>query len=265
MREWKKLTKKIIDPINEIKVGFVGKYGSQEAYKSLLEGLIHAGAWSDTKVTIIWVDSEDVKNITQLLAGVDAILVPGGFGERGIDGKLEAIKYARENNIVFLGICLGMQLSLIEFARNVLNIKNATSQEFDKDTNEPVIYLIDEFIDGSGAKQIRTHTTSLGGTMRLGEYECNIKKDTKLHKAYSEQKVKERHRHRYEANPKYKNIYEEHGMIVSGASSGLIEAIELKEHPWFVAVQYHPEFTSRLQNPNKIIAQFVKKALEFKQ
>jgi len=205
------------------------------------------------------------ENVDKKLLGVDGILVPGGFGYRGISGKLEAIKYARIHKKVFLGICLGMQLSVIEYSRNVLGIKDADSQEFDPETKNPVIYLIDEFIDHSGSKQIRTHTSPLGGTMRLGEYECNIKEGTKLFEAYGEKKIYERHRHRYEGNSqKYKEMLSEAGMIISGESKGLMEAIELKEHPWFVAVQFHPEFTSRLQDPNRIILAFIQNALKNK-
>ncbi|MDQ1339535.1 MAG: synthase [Campylobacterota bacterium] len=267
MKEWKKLTKSIIEPTNSVKIAFVGKYQSQESYKSLLEALIHAGAWTDSKVEIDWIDSETItaENVDKKLSSADGILVPGGFGHRGVNGKLEAIKYARINKKVFLGICLGMQLSVIDYARNVLGIKDADSQEFAPDTKNPVIYLIDEFIDQSGSKQIRTHTSPLGGTMRLGEYECNIKENTKLFEAYGEKKIFERHRHRYEGNSqKYKELLINAGMIISGESKGLMEAIELKDHPWFVAVQFHPEFTSRLQNPNKIILAFIQNVLKNK-
>lgn len=267
MKEWKKLTKSIIEPTSSIKIAFVGKYQSQESYKSLLEALIHAGAWTDSKVEIDWIDSETItsENVEKKLSSADGILVPGGFGHRGVNGKLEAIKYARINKKVFLGICLGMQLSVIDYARNVLGIKDADSQEFAPNTKNPVIYLIDEFIDQSGSKQIRTHTSPLGGTMRLGEYECNVKENTKLFEAYGEKKIFERHRHRYEGNSqKYKELLTNAGMIISGESKGLMEAIELKDHPWFVAVQFHPEFTSRLQNPNKIILAFIQNVLKNK-
>jgi len=263
LKEWKRLTKRIIEPKHNIKVAFVGKYASKESYKSLLEALIHAGAWNDTRIEILWIDSENVtaENVNELLTPAEAILVPGGFGERGIFGKMEAIRYARENNKVFLGICLGMQLSVIEFSQNVLNIEDANSQEFAPETENPVIYLIDEFIDQTGKKQIRTHTSPLGGTMRLGEYECNTKAGSKLRDAYNEERVHERHRHRFEANGTYRDQLEAAGLIISGESRGLIEAVELKDHPWFVAVQFHPEFTSRLQNPNRIILAFIKNAL----
>lgn len=266
MKEWDLLVKQILAPQNEVTIAFVGKYLSlKESYKSLIEALIHAGANLDTKVNIQWIDSEELeKNPESLmqLKYVDGILVPGGFGERGIVGKMAAIKFARENKIPFLGICLGMQLAIIEFARNVLGITEADSMEFNAETKEPVIYLIENFIDQNGKQQIRTHTSPMGGTMRLGEYECHTKEGSKLQIAYGGQKViKERHRHRYEANPKYRLALESQGMIVSGESNGLIEAIELKDHPWFVAVQFHPEFTSRLQAPNCVILEFIKQSI----
>jgi CTP synthase len=205
------------------------------------------------------------EEIKERFSEVSGILVPGGFGERGVEGKLKAIKYARENKVPYLGICLGMQLAVIEFARNVLGLKYANSQEFEPDTSEPVVYLIDEFIDASGQKQIRTHKSPLGGTMRLGGYECLIKPDTKLYEAYKKDKVIERHRHRYEVNSKYEKELEKHGMIVSGKSKeGLIEAVELKNHPWFVGVQFHPEFSNKLKNPNRVIMSFVENAYKCK-
>ncbi|PAF48742.1 CTP synthase [Helicobacter sp. 12S02232-10] len=267
MDEWDILVKKIISPKDSITIGFVGKYLTlKESYKSLTEALTHAGANTDTRVNIKWIDSENLSLETLFtLDDVDGILIPGGFGERGVKGKIEAIKYAREKKIPFLGICLGMQLSIVEFARNVLGIKDADSTEFQPDTKNPFIYLIEDFIDQQGKEQIRTHQSPMGGTMRLGEYECKIKQGTKLSKAYSERPIiKERHRHRYEANPKYRKDLEKNGMIISGESSnGLIEAVEISNHPFFVGVQFHPEFTSRLQNPNPIILEFVKKSLEF--
>jgi len=265
MDEWNMLVKRIIAPKDEVSIGFVGKYLElKESYKSLIESLVHAGANLDLKVNIKWIDSEDLNegNIDEQLEYMDGILVPGGFGERGIEGKIKAITYARTNNVPFLGICLGMQLAIIEYARNVLGLEDANSMEFNKETKDPVIYLIDEFVDREGNKQIRTFTSPMGGTMRLGEYKCNVKDGSKLRDAYKEKVIKERHRHRYEANPAYRPRLEKAGMIVSGESNGLIEAIELKDHFWFVAVQFHPEFTSRLQNPNPIILEFVKKSFE---
>lgn len=267
MQEWDLLVQRIIAPQKSVTIGFVGKYLSlKESYKSLTEALIHAGANLDVKVQIEWIDSEslDQSNLS-ILKNLDGILIPGGFGERGVEGKIKAIQYARENKIPFLGICLGMQLSIIEFARNVLGIQDATSSEFDSNSSSALIYMIEDFIDQEGYQQIRTHTSPLGGTMRLGEYDCKLKEDSKLKQAYKNLEIaKERHRHRYEANPKYRAALEKAGMIISGESDGLIEAIELKDHPWFVAVQFHPEFTSRLQNPNPVILEFVHQSLKHK-
>ncbi|MBF7049796.1 CTP synthase [Campylobacter volucris] len=268
MNEWDILVKRVIAPSNELNIAFVGKYVDlKESYKSLTEAIIHAGAALDARVNLKWIDSEKLENsnIEENFKDVSGILVAGGFGYRGVEGKIQAIKYARENKIPFLGICLGMQLSLIEFARNVLKFEDANSSEFDKNCKNPIIFLIDEFIDSSGKKQIRTSKTPLGGTMRLGSYECHIKENTLLSKVYNGQKiVKERHRHRYEANPKYKDIFEKNGLIISGENDGLVEAIELKNHPFFLAVQFHPEFTSRLVKVNPAIFSFIKASLDKK-
>ena len=266
MANWDSLVKRIIAPTNETTIAFVGKYiDLKESYKSLTEGIIHAGANLDARVNLRWIDSEKIEesNVNELLKDVDGILVAGGFGERGVLGKMQAIKFARENKIPYLGICLGMQLALIEFARDVLGLEDANSMEFNKECKNPIIYLIDSFIDAHGKKQIRTHTSPLGGTMRLGAYDCDIKPKTLLSEIYGSAKsVKERHRHRYEANPKYKETFEKAGLVVSGESDGLIEAVELKGHPWFVGVQCHPEFTSRLTKPNPVILGFIKASLE---
>ena len=262
---WNDLVNKIMHPTNKVKIAFVGKYlDLKESYKSLTEALIHAGAHLDAKVDIVWVDSENIEEdgAAKYLEDVDGVLVAGGFGERGVEGKIEAIKYARENSVPYLGICLGMQLAIIEYARHVAGIKDATSVEFDPDTKEPLIYLIDSFIDANGEHQVRTTKSPLGGTMRLGEYKCEVKDGSNLHKAYDSSIIYERHRHRYEANPKYREILESKGLEVTGESNGLIEAVEVKNHPWFVGVQFHPEFTSRLQKPNEIIFGFVKASFE---
>ncbi len=269
MDEWNLLVKNVIAPKKDVMIGFVGKYlDLKESYKSLTESFIHVGAHLDTRVNLKWIDSEKITKdkCEDLFSDVDSVLVAGGFGERGVEGKINAIKYARVHKIPFLGICLGMQLSLVEFAQNVLSIKDADSVEFDSKTKNPIIYLIDAFIDASGNKQLRTHKSPLGGTLRLGSYECDTKNGSLLQKIYSgKKKIKERHRHRYEANPKYREAYEKKGLIVSGESDGLIEVVELKDHPWFLGVQFHPEFTSRLQNPSVVILDFVKAALEYKQ
>ena len=266
MEKWDTLVKRVVDPSSEVKIAFVGKYlDLKEAYKSLTESFIHAGANLNTRVTLKWVDSEKIeeKGNQELLADVDGILVAGGFGERGVVGKMEAIKYARKKKIPFLGICLGMQLALVEFARDALGIEDANSIEFDKDCKNPIVYLIDSFIDASGTKQLRTHKTPLGGTMRLGGYDCDTKEDSLLRKVYEGKDViRERHRHRYEANPIYREAFEKEGLMVGGESDGLIESVELQKHPFFLGVQFHPEFTSRLTNPSKVLVSFVKAAAE---
>ncbi|EAK7577277.1 CTP synthase [Campylobacter coli] len=267
MENWDILVKRVIAPSNEVKIAFVGKYVDlKESYKSLTEAIIHAGAALDTKVELKWVDSEKLENLesAEAFKNVSGILVAGGFGYRGVEGKIKAIHYARENKIPFLGICLGMQLALVEFARNVLKLKDANSSEFNEKCQNPVVYLIDEFMDTNGEKQIRTAKTPLGGTMRLGAYKCDIKEKSLLAKVYNEAKsVKERHRHRYEANPKYRKEFEDKGLIVSGESEGLIEAVELNNHPFFLAVQFHPEFTSRLERVNPVICGFIKAAISY--
>jgi len=266
MQLWSDLVHKIIQPTHKTTIAFVGKYlDLKESYKSLTEALIHAGANLDTKVEIRWVDSEKVEEdgAKHYLIDCHGILVAGGFGERGVEGKIQAIQYAREEKIPFLGICLGMQLAMVEFARNVLKLEDATSIEFNEETANPLIFLIDEFIDASGAKQLRTSTSPMGGTMRLGEYECHTKEGSNLREAYEgASTIFERHRHRYEANPKYREALETNGMLITGESDGLIEAVEVENHPWFLGVQFHPEFTSRLQNPNPTILSFVKYTLE---
>jgi CTP synthase len=268
MENWGALVKNVIAPKKEVTIGFVGKYLElKESYKSLTESFIHAGAHLDTKVNLKWIDSESVSadQCDTLFSDVDGILVAGGFGQRGVEGKIEAIRCAREGKIPFLGICLGMQLSMVEYARNVLGLEDANSVEFDEETKHPLIYLIDNFIDASGGEQIRTHQSPLGGTLRLGAYECDTKEGSLLRKVYHDRAViVERHRHRYEANPAYREALEEKGMIISGESNGLIEVVEIPEHPWFLGVQFHPEFTSKLQDPNPAIFGFVKASLEAK-
>ena len=225
MDEWADLVQKIIMPNDEMKIAFVGKYlDLKESYKSLTEALIHAGAHLDTRVNIKWVDSEKIEEdgAQKFLNDCDGVLVAGGFGERGIEGKIKAIQYAREEKIPFLGICLGMQLAMVEFARNVLKLSDANSVEFNENTSDPIIYLIDEFIDASGSKQIRTKTSPMGGTMRLGEYECETKEGSNLREAYDAPMIFERHRHRYEANPKYREALEANGMDITGESLSLI-------------------------------------------
>lgn len=265
MEKWDSLVKKIVQPKNKIVLGFVGKYLElKESYKSLTESLIHAGAHLDTRVDIHWVDSEEIetRGAEALLGDCDSVLVAGGFGNRGVEGKIKAIEYARVNKVPYLGICLGMQLTLVEYARNVLGLEEANSVEFDENTPYPMIYLIDNFLDQSGNTQLRTHKSPMGGTLRLGEYPCDTKEGSILRKAYGGAKtIYERHRHRYEANPAYREQLENAGMIITGESNGLIEAVEIKDHPWFLGVQFHPEFTSRLQSPNPSILAFVEAGL----
>jgi len=266
MEEWDSLVKKIVSPTKRVVIGFVGKYLElKESYKSLIEALMHSGAHLDARVEICWVDSEKIEEngAEALLSDCDSILVAGGFGNRGVEGKIKAIEYARVNKVPYLGICLGMQLTLVEYARNVLGLEGANSVEFDAETPYPMIYLIDEFINQSGDKELRTHTSPMGGTLRLGEYPCETKEGSILRKAYNGEKlIYERHRHRYEANPSYRAQLEKAGMVVTGESNGLIETVEITDHPWFLGVQFHPEFTSRLQTPNPSILAFVKASLE---
>ncbi len=265
MTQWDSLVKKIVAPSERIVIGFVGKYLElKESYKSLTEALIHAGAHLDTKVDICWIDSEEVesKDADTLLRDCDAILVAGGFGSRGVEGKIQTIEYARTQKLPYLGICLGMQLTLVEYARNVLGLEGANSIEFDPHTPHPLIYLIDNFINQSGQTQLRTHESPMGGTLRLGQYPCNTKEGSHLRAAYHHAPtIYERHRHRYEANPDYREALENAGMSITGESNGLIEAVEVQDHPWFLGVQFHPEFTSRLQTPNPAILAFVQATL----
>lgn len=267
MKEWDKLVRRVLAPKNELQIAFVGKYiDLKESYKSLTEAIIHAGAALNARVKLKWIDSEKLESLdeSKVFKDISGILVAGGFGERGIEGKIKAINFARTRKIPFLGICLGMQLVLVEFARNVLGLKDAHSTEFNPKTKNPVVFLIDEFINSAGEKQIRTQKSPLGGTMRLGAYECAIKPKSLLSEIYEGKKsINERHRHRFEANPRYKKDYEKNGLIVSGESSGLIEVVELAKHPFFIGVQFHPEFTSHLVRANPVILAFIKEASEY--
>jgi CTP synthase len=257
LEEWRALVTKIKQLSRTTHIALVGKYVSlPDAYLSVAEALNHAGIANDSEVSIRWVNSEQVTadNVAQLLAGVDGILVPGGFGDRGIEGKIEAIHYARTQGIPFLGICLGMQLACVEFARNQLGLREAHSAEFNKQTPDPVIDLMPE------QKEIK----DMGGTMRLGVYPCKLKKGTKAYAAYGQELIEERHRHRYEFNNQYRALFESKGFIFSGTSPDdrLVEVIELKEHPWFVACQFHPEFTSRPNRAQPLFREFIRHALQ---
>jgi len=243
-----------------VNIAIIGKYVDlKDAYKSLDEALTHGGIENNVKVNLIRIDSEKLKvsEIKSKLKNISGILIPGGFGKRGTDGKIDAIKYARINKIPFLGICYGMQMAIIEFARNKLNLSKATSSEFDK-KGLPIIGLINEWVkDG---KIIKGTDIDLGGTMRLGSYEAKLKKNSKINKIYGKNFIKERHRHRYEVNINYKEKFEKKGMYFSGLSpNGMLpEIIELKNHPWFIGVQFHPEFRSRPLAPHPLFSSFIK-------
>ncbi|MFD0998521.1 CTP synthase [Ohtaekwangia kribbensis] len=256
--QWKSFLGKLKNPVNEVHVGLVGKYVSlPDAYKSIAEAFVHAGTRNDCKVKVKWISSEDITkdSVETVLRGLDGILVAPGFGERGLEGKIEAIKYVRENKIPFFGICLGMQCSVVEFSRNVLGLE-ASSTELNPKTKNPVIDMMEE------QKKI----TIKGGTMRLGTFNCKLKKGSKAYAAYGESLIEERHRHRYEFNNKYLEQIEEAGLKATGVNpdSGLVEVVELKDHPWFVGVQYHPELKSTVLNPHPLFVKFVEASLEHK-
>jgi len=266
LNPWKKITKIILNTKKSINIAIIGKYVDlKDAYKSLDEALTHGGIDNNLKVNLVRIDSENLKvsEIKKKLKDVSGILIPGGFGKRGTDGKIEAIKYAREQKIPFLGICFGMQMAIIEFARNKLNIKNATSSEFET-SGIPIIGLISEW--NKDGKIIRGTDKDLGGTMRLGLYEARLKENSLVRKIYRSKIINERHRHRYEVNISYREKFEENGMIFSGLSpdNKLPEVIELKNHPWFVAVQFHPEFKSRPLAPHPLFSSFIMAAKKYK-
>lgn len=256
LENWKAFLGRVKNPTSEVKIGLVGKYVElPDAYKSINESFIHAGAQNECKVSVrsIAAESIDDNNVEEKLKGLDGVLVAPGFGERGLNGKIAAIKYVRENNIPFFGICLGMQVAVVEFARNVLGLKGANSYEMDKKTKHPVINLMEN------QKNIK----NMGGTMRLGAYSCELKKGTKAAAIYGKAKISERHRHRYEFNNEYLKQYEAAGMIASGINpdNHLVEIIELKDHPFFVAGQFHPELKSTVANPHPLFVNFVAASL----
>ena len=262
LAKWKNITSKVLNPKKDVSIGIIGKYVHlKDAYKSLDEALIHGGLSNNLKVNLKRIDSENLnpENIRSLLKDVSGVLIPGGFGKRGTEGKIAAIKYARLNNIPFFGICFGMQMAVIEAARNLLNIKNASTSEFGNNCT-PVVGLLEEW--QKGKKRIMGSEKNLGGTMRLGLYDAVLKNNSLISKIYSEKKIKERHRHRYEVNIKYKNDFEKKGFIFSALSPDgtLPEIIELKNHPWFVGVQFHPEFKSRPFAPHPLFSSFIKAA-----
>ncbi len=269
LEKWEKIVYLIKNPECHVTIGLTGKYVElKESYKSLHEALVHGGLANNCKVNIKYIDSEKITadNCKEHFDDVDAILVPGGFGERGINGKIEAIKYARENQIPFLGICLGMQLSVIEFARNVAGLSDANSTEFNKRTKYPVIFLLEQWIDQNRKLQQRDESTALGGTMRLGAYPCILEKDSFSYRAYKQEKIFERHRHRYEFNNDFKDILTEKGLKIVGHSpdEDLVEVIEIADHPWFVGCQFHPEFKSKPVKPHPLFKAFIEAAIEYK-
>lgn len=257
--KWKDFLVRHKNPKGEVNIALVGKYVSlHDAYKSIVESFIHAGAANEVKVNLRWVYSGDVthENAASLLGGVDGILVAPGFGERGIEGKIAATRYARENGIPFLGICLGMQMAVVEFARDVLGLKDAHSFEIDPTTPDPVIDLMES------QKEI----TDKGGTMRLGAWQCTVAKDSKAYRIYQTEEINERHRHRYELNLKYLDAIEQAGMKATGrnADTGLVDIVEIPSHPWFFGVQFHPEYRSKVEAPHPLFVGFVKAAMDYK-
>jgi len=266
LSEWDNVISKLERPNHSVDVAMVGKYMDlTESYKSLSEALIHAGLNTQTKVNIHYFDSEEIeKNGAECLSEMSAILVPGGFGLRGIEGKIEAVRYARENNVPYLGICLGMQVAVIEFARHVAGLDNANSTEFDLETPNPVIGLITEWKDEDGSVQTRDDKSNIGGTMRLGGQECALVKGSKAREIYGEDMITERHRHRYEVNNKLIGTIEKAGLRISGRSQdgSLVEMVEITDHPWFIACQFHPEFTSTPRDGHPLFESFVNAAKE---
>ncbi len=260
MTQWEKMVETIESPSQEVNIGIVGKYTNlTESYKSLNEALVHGGISCDAKVNITYINSEKItdKNVAKNLAGVDGVLVPGGFGERGVDGKMVAIRYARENNIPFFGICYGMQLAAVEFARNVCGLKNATSREFAEDVKGQRNFVIDLMTDQNNAGD-------KGGTMRLGAFSCTLGKGSMVKKIYKKSKIQERHRHRFEFNNKFRALFEKNGMDLSGICDerDLVEIIEIPDHIFYVGVQFHPEFKSKPLDPHPLFTHFVKSSLK---
>ncbi len=265
LSEWTRVADAHLNPQGEVRIAMVGKYMELlDAYKSLIEAITHAGIQLRKKVRIDFIDSERIEHDgIDILKNASAILVPGGFGERGVEGKIAAVKYARENKIPYLGICLGMQVAVIEFARNVAALEGANSTEFVQDTQYPVIGLITEWIDGEGKVETRDHDTDLGGTMRLGAQVCHLTAGSTIASAYGSTEIVERHRHRYEVNNNYVAKLEQAGLVITGRSADgeLVEVVEVKDHPWFVACQFHPEFTSSPRDGHGLFSGFIEAAL----
>jgi CTP synthase len=261
---WRDLVFKLEHPKQEVDIALVGKYVDlTESYKSLSEALVHAGIHCDTRIKIHYLDSEEIERTgIDPLKKMDAVLVPGGFGERGIEGKIKAIQYARENGVPYLGICLGMQLAVVEFARHVAKLEGAHSSEFDKDARYPVVGLITEWMAQDGRRESRDEQSDLGGTMRLGGQEALLLPGTRAREIYQADRIVERHRHRYEVNNQFLPVLKEAGLKVAAMSprEGLCEMIELPDHPWFVGCQFHPEFTSTPRNGHKLFNAFIRAA-----
>ncbi len=261
LSEWEKVIYDGEHPTGEANIALVGKYVNlTESYKSLSEALIHAGIHTRTRINITYIDSELIEQKgTDCLREADAILVPGGFGERGIEGKIKAVKWARTNKIPYLGLCLGMQVAVIEFARNVAGLKNAHSTEFDTETPYPVIALITEWENADGRVEQRSEESDLGGTMRLGGQESRLTEETRTHRLYGSRSIVERHRHRYEFNNRYRELLQEKGLVIAGTSvdGNLVEVIELDDHPWFIGCQFHPEFTSSPRDGHPLFSGYV--------
>ena len=256
LKKWEKFLNHLSEPERTTEIALIGKYVElKDSYISIAESLIHAGAENKTRVNIHWIHSSEMEgeNIKHQLSKMDGIIVAPGFGSRAVEGKISAVKFARENQVPFLGICLGMQCAVIEFARNVIGFKEAHSTEINSDTSYPVISMMEE------QKELK----NLGGTMRLGAYDCHVEKDSLLHKIYENDVISERHRHRYEFNNKYMKDFEENGVVFSGKNkaNNLMETIEIPDHPWFIGVQYHPEYKSRVVNPHPLFISFIKAAL----
>ena len=264
LKMWSQVSKHVLEPEGKVTIGIVGKYtGLADAYKSLNEALSHGGIFNNVRVELNWIESESLNetNVFENLSNCDGILVPGGFGERGAEGKIAAIKFARENNIPYFGICFGMQLAVIEMARNILDIKDANSSEFSNCSNS-IVGLMTEWSTSDNNKEKRTEDSDLGGTMRLGSYEARLKKNSKIYSIYKNDIINERHRHRYEVNNKFSEEFEKKGVIFSGYSPDgvLPETVELKEHPWFIGVQYHPELKSKPFEPHPLFKSFIEAA-----
>ncbi|CAN5391731.1 CTP synthase [soil metagenome] len=257
LEQWKAFLGKLKNPVNEVRIGLVGKYIElKDAYKSIAEAFIHAGVANECKVNVEWIHSDKLpaETIESKFGGLHGVLVAPGFGDRGIEGKISAIQFVRENNIPFFGICLGMQCAMIEFGRNVLGWKDAHSTEMNPETKHPVIHMMED----------QKSITRKGGTMRLGEYSCNLTKGSKVASIYGKSKIGERHRHRFEFNSKFLDAFEEAGMTAAGINPdlNLVEIVELKNHPWFIGVQYHPEYKSTVENPHPLFVKFVRAALD---